>query len=245
MTVSDSLLNTFYSGAYSQISTPRTLEEKVLFYRAQLALGNITFVAQQQDEQVELFAFTLLARYWLHSCYESDLVEFFNTSTNNPHVMIAAGIFYCHQKQYTEALQCVELLNNLECMALSIQIHIVMNRLDSAEKVLQAVKSSYAESLLSQMMEAWVDLAKGEGANEAYYIFQELNATGFSTETCSVGQAIAKMSSLAFGEASQLLTEAYNRNPKHADVLANLIVCGIHMDQPSHLLDQYRKYVIY
>lgn len=66
---------------------------------------------------------------------------------------------------------------------------------------------------------------------EALYIYQELGERFNWTVRLHNGAAVAHMKMGSFEEAEQMLLEAYDKNPKDPDTLANLYVCGLHLSK--------------
>lgn len=75
---------------------------------------------------------------------------------------------------------------------------------------------------------------------EALYIYQELGERFNWTVRLHNGAAVALMKMGSFEDAEQLLLEAYDKNPKDPDTLANLYVCGLHL---SKNVARYLTYV--
>lgn len=71
----------------------------------------------------------------------------------------------------------------------------------------------------------------GAKVQEALYIYQELGERFNWTVRLHNGAAVAHMKMGSFEEAEQLLLEAYDKNPKDPDTLANLYVCGLHLSK--------------
>lgn len=80
----------------------------------------------------------------------------------------------------------------------------------------------------------------GAKVQEALYIYQELGERFNWTVRLHNGAAVALMKMGSFEDAEQQLLEAYDKNPKDPDTLANLYVCGLHL---SKNVARYLTYV--
>jgi coatomer protein complex subunit epsilon len=118
--------------------------------------------------------------------------------------------------------------------ALNVQIYLKMYRTDHAEKQLKIMQQIDEDHTLTQLANAWVNLAVGGAkVQEAYYIFQELGEKYTWTVLLMNGSAVCQMHMGHFEEAESRLLEALNKDSKDANTLANLIVCSLHMGKPT------------
>ena len=123
-------------------------------------------------------------------------------------------------------------------MALSVQICLRMDRPDAAEKVQRAMSSIDDDAPLTQLAAAWVALQQGGAkVQEAYYIFQELGDKFSWTVKLHNGLAACQMRMGRWEDAEAELLQAFEKNPKDADTLANLVVVSTHLGKP------YSRYV--
>lgn len=81
----------------------------------------------------------------------------------------------------------------------------------------------------------------GAKVQEALYIYQELGDRFNWTVRLHNGAAVAFMKMGSFEEAEKELLEAYDKNPKDPDTLANLYICGLHL---SKNVARYLTYVV-
>jgi coatomer protein complex subunit epsilon len=81
---------------------------------------------------------------------------------------------------------------------------------------------------------AWVALKKGgEGAQTAFYIYEEVAQSSSSTTQSLLGQAVAELQLNRLPEAEATLNQALAMDPKNANVLANAIVCADRLGKDS------------
>ncbi len=124
----------------------------------------------------------------------------------------------------------------LECVALGVHILLSIHRLDLAEKEYLAARSWADDSLLIQLIEAWIGLAKGgRSTQQAFYVYDELaanpSAAGTSNAVPSlIGKATALAANGDYSAADKQLEEALRLDEGNAEILANKAVLAAHID---------------
>eukprot|EP01018_Ginkgo_biloba_P039957 Gb_19817 [translate_table: standard] len=103
-----------------------------------------------------------------------------------------------------------------------------------AEKQLKLMQQVDEDHTLTQLANAWINLAVGGAkVQEAYLIFQDFCDKYQLTVPILNGKAICCMHMGRFDEAESVLLEALNKDAKDADTLANLVVCNLHLGKPA------------
>ncbi|KAJ1958072.1 hypothetical protein IWQ62_004963 [Dispira parvispora] len=185
---------------------------------------------------------------------ERDLVEqlksFMDDATHqgiSQAVVPVASAFYC-LGQLEDALQILAAFpKDLECLSLTIQILLTLQRTDLARKEVAKVKSWAEDDPLALLMEAWVNLrVGGPKYREALYTFEELaQAAPTPTVKLLVGQAACHLHLGHLPEAESLLLEALSIDDSDPDALANMVVCSELLQKPTtesgRYLDQLRQ----
>nr|CAB3485717.1 unnamed protein product [Digitaria exilis] len=139
-----------------------------------------------------------------------------------------------HGQDYNEALKHTHSGGTLDLHALNVQIFIKMHRSDYAEKQLKIMQQIDEDHTLTQLANAWLDIAVGGSKiREAYLIFQDFAEKYPMTGMVLNGKAVCCMHMGSFEEAETLLLEALNKDAKDPETLANLIVCNLHLGKPS------------
>ncbi|XP_065013808.1 coatomer subunit epsilon-1-like isoform X1 [Musa acuminata AAA Group] len=243
------LRNSFYLGAYQaainssdipNLPADDALERDVLVHRSYIALGSYQLVINEIDSSAPtaLQAVKLLALYLSENkkAAISSLQEWFSHAeiSNNPILRLIAGTIYMYEQDYNEALKHTNSGGSMELHALNVQIFIKMHRSDYAEKQLKIMQQIDEDHTLTQLANAWLDLAMGGSkVQEAYLIFQDFSEKYQMTGTILNGKAVCCMHMNRFDEAESLLLEALNKDAKDAETLANLAVCSLHLGKPS------------
>lgn len=237
--------NSFFLGSYQNVineaadienlSDAGMVEKDYYVYRSYLEMGEYDLVINEIPDSaaMALQAVKLLAKYLVGKTAPdaavSTIAEWLEdpACSGNATVLLIAGMIYAREENYIDALKCCHTGVTLEMMALSVQIYLLMNRPDQAEKQLKAMSALDDDATITQLATAWVDLALGGGkVQEASYIFQELGDKFSWTVRLHNGLAAAHMKMGNWEEAERELLDAYGKNPKDADTMANLYVVG-------------------
>ncbi|CAL0309221.1 unnamed protein product [Lupinus luteus] len=243
--------NNFYLGAYqasisaadvTNLSPDDVVERDTFVNRCHIAQGHGAFVISDIDANAPtpLQAVKLLALY-LSSPDDkestiSSLKEWLSDPAigNNVTLRLIAGIIFLHEQDFNEALKYTNAGGTMELHALNVQIFIKMHRSDYAERQLRLMQQIDEDHTLTQLANAWIDLAVGGSKiQEAYLIFQDLSERYQSTSLLLNGKAVCCMHMGNFDEAETLLVEALNKDARDPETLANLVVCCLHLGKPS------------
>ncbi|KAF9608413.1 hypothetical protein IFM89_009779 [Coptis chinensis] len=246
------LRNSFYLGAYqaainlstslNNLSEEDSIEKDSLVFRSYVAIGAPELVIGEIDSSkpTALQAVKLLALY-LHRPENKETVitslkEWLSDAAigSNPVLRLIAGVVYMHEQDYNEALKHTHSGGTMELHALNVQIFLKMHRSDYAEKQLKIMQQIDEDHTLTQLANAWLNLAVGGSKiQEALLIFQDFSEKFQMTALILNGKAVCNMHMGHFDEAEHLLLDALNMDAKDPETLANLIVCSLHLGRPS------------
>ncbi|KAH0698730.1 hypothetical protein KY284_012945 [Solanum tuberosum] len=244
------LRNNFYIGAYQaainnsdvpNLSADDAVERDTLVYRSYIAFGSYQLVINEiaDSAATPLQAVKLLALYLSSPDNKETVItslhELLGDSAigNNPILRLIAGIVFMHEQDYNEALKHTNAGGTMELHALNVQIFIKMHRSDYAEKQLIIMQQADEDHTLTQLANAWLNLAVGGSKiQEAYLIFQDFSEKNQMTSPILNGKAVCCMHMGNFDEAETLLLEALNKDTKDSETLANLVVCSLHLGKP-------------
>jgi len=166
---------------FPQTSVPEvTMERDVFLYRAYIAQRKFRVVLDEinNSSPPELQPLKTLADYFANPHRRETIVaeldkETKNINYDNHNLLIVAATIYYHEKNLEAAHRVICASDNLECMALTLQIYLKMDRLDLARKELKAMQEKDDDDTLTQLAQAWINISNGgDKLQDAYYIFQ-------------------------------------------------------------------------
>ncbi len=129
--------------------------------------------------------------------------------------------------------------SELECVALGVHMLLAIHRLDLAEAEYLAARKWADDSLLIQLIEAWIGLAKGgRSTQQAFYVYDELAQNPAAADTVNavpslVGKATALAANADFAGANKMLDAALKLDANHAEALANKATVAAHVEQAT------------
>ncbi|KAK9811018.1 hypothetical protein WJX73_006844 [Symbiochloris irregularis] len=242
--------NSFYLGAFQGaiaeasdlegLSEAAKTERDTFVYRSWIELGSYELVIKEVDRSSPqaLQAVKLLAQYLGKKLDKEQALATVAdwladpTCASNATTAVVAGTIYISEEDYVAALKACHHGSSLEMMALCVQIYLKMDRVDQAEKQLNAMSSKDDDAILTQLATAWVDLYLGGAkVSEALVIFQELQEKYSGTVRILNGTALCQMRQNQWQDAESTLQEAYEKDPKHPETLANLITVCLHLSK--------------
>jgi len=221
-------------------------ERDVFVYRSYIAQGNYQLVLDEVNKSSPpaLQAVKLLASYLSSKDTVDNVLSTLkewlsDPSTNVPTTQVIASIIYYHERNIDEALKVLHQSPTLEGHALLLQLYLKIDRPDLAEKHYRAMETLDADATLTQLANAWTNVAiGGEKFQEASYIFQELLDKYGSTPMLLNGLAVYNLHIRKYDEAEKLLLDALEKNPKDPETLINLITCHQHL-RKTDLVNRY------
>ncbi|EZA57767.1 coatomer subunit epsilon [Ooceraea biroi] len=249
--------NHFYIGNYQQCineaqkikpSSPEVaMERDVLLYRAYIAQRKFRVVLDEinNSSPLELQPLKILADYFANPHHRDAIVTELDKEASHPNFdnhnfLIVAATIYYHEKNLEAALRILHDVDHLECMALTLQIYLKMDRLDLARKELKAMQEKDDDATLTQLAQAWVNITSGgDKLQDAYYIFQEMIDKHSSTSMLLNGQATCFIGQAKYEEAETALQEALDKDSNNPDTLINMIVLSQHMGKPPEVANRY------
>ncbi|CAB4058234.1 COPE [Lepeophtheirus salmonis] len=211
--------NAFYIGNFAntvkeaqklKVSDPDVSVEKDAFmYRGYIAMRKFGVIRNEIDEDSHqnLRPLLTLSKYSenKNSCKEEILSEV--------------------EKSNIEVLHSYSGNDNLEIAALKLQILLKMDRLDLAKKELKVIQDIDDDATLTQLAQAWVNMAIGEKFG--------------STPILLNGQAASFLAQEKFEEAEAALQEALDKDSDNPDTLINLMVLSQQTGKPIEVYNRY------
>nr|KJB29789.1 hypothetical protein B456_005G119100 [Gossypium raimondii] len=223
------LRNNFYLGSFQaainnsdlpNLSPDDAVERDCLVYRSYIALGSYQLVINEIDSAAAtpLQAVKLLALYLSNPHDKESTIASLKEWLADPAIgsnavlRLIAGIVFMHEEDYIEALKHTNAGGTMELHALNVQIFIKMHRSDYAERQLRVMQQIDEDHTLTQLANAWLNLAVGGSKiQEAYLIFQDFSEKYPMTGLILNGKAVCCIHMGNFDEAETLLLEALNK----------------------------------
>jgi len=159
---------------------------------------------------------------------------------------VVAATIFMHEKNYDAALRALNTCqqqSNLEVLAMQIQAYLVLDRVDFAKKALKQMQEIDDDSVLTQLAQAWCNIAMGgEKSKDAYFAFQELADKSKSTPLLLNGQVCAFLAQGMLVEAEAALNEAMDIDSNNYDTLVNQVVFNqVSCKDASRLVTQLKE----
>ncbi|XP_064608644.1 coatomer subunit epsilon-like [Liolophura sinensis] len=223
-------------------------EKDVIMYRAYVAQKKYGVVLDEitSNHPPELQAVKMLADYLSNESKRPSLVKEVDSKMtgsvdiSDKTLLLMAGTIYYHENNFDAALRALHQSESLECAALMVQILLKMDRVDLAKKELKRMQDTDDDSILTQLAQAWFNLAVGgDKYQDAYYIFQEQADKHSSTPLLLNGQAACYMAQGKFEDAEGVLQEAMDKDSNNAETLVNMVVLSQHLGKPPEVSNRY------
>jgi len=250
--------NSFFTGAFQQTINeaqklkPSTVELQVqrdiFLYRAYIAQRKYRIVLEEihGTSPAELRPLRLLADYFAHPNKRDALLDSLkeqlsgSADLSNHTFLIVAATLFCHDANYEVALRVLHQEDNLESSAMNVQIFLQMDRVDLARKELKTMQDKDEDSTLTQLAQAWVNIAMGgDKLQDAFYIYQEMMDKYGSTPMLLNGQAVCLIGQGKYEEAEAALQEVMDKDSNNPDTLMNMIVLTRHLSKPVEVCNRY------
>jgi len=246
----------FYNGNYQRCINeaqklkvnPQLQEEKdILMYRAYIAQRKYAVVLDEvNDSSDDLSGVRIFAEYLCDvKKREKILLDLDKKMSGNVDISksiflyMASSIFYL-EGNYDATLRTLHQSDAIECIALMVQTLLKIDRVDLARKELKRMQDLDEDHILTQLAQAWFNLALGgEKLQDAYYIFQELTDKFSSTALLLNGQATCLMAQGKFEDAESVLQEAMNADSNNAETLVNMVVLSQHLGKAPEVGNRY------
>lgn len=157
-------------------------------------------------------------------------------------LILVCAIIYAHVADYDNALRaCSRCPQALEHVAVKVQVLLRMDRADVAEKEVEKMQRIDEDATLTQLASAWVHLAKGESAQEAVYIYQDLLERHGATDPILNGLALCHLALGKYDDAERVLQEALAKNPNFPATLINVATSAKYKNKPAELVRRYME----
>jgi len=152
----------------------------------------------------------------------------------SPSVQLTAAHVFLLAGMKKEALQCVHQGSTMEHISLCVQIYILLDRLDLAQKTLKQLRKTDEDSMLTQLTSVHVALATGSStAGDAVHTLNQISEQYGPSIMLLNLTACAHMQAGNYSEAEGKLIQAREEfSANDADTLVNLIVVSQYQHKP-------------
>lgn len=221
-------------------------------YYAYLAIDSGRLISGEikENNPTALIAFRHVLDYIEKPAKREEIVQYFvekvqeqqqGTKTDDTNIwLIAAAIVFCREELYDNALKSLHGIDDLECMAVTIQCLLKLNRVDLAKQMLTKMQEKSDDATLTQLAQAWVGIALGgEHITEAYHIFQEFCDKYSPTPLLLNGKAVCHIGQEKYEDAEDVLKEALAKKHNDYDTLINMIVLSHLTGKGSEVANRY------
>lgn len=216
-------------------------------WRAYIAQNKYRVVLDGIDahDQSVLQSTRKVAEYFAYADKRNEIMEYFDgklnedfDDDNRPMWCISAATIYYNEGIYENALRVLNGQSDLECLALSVQCLLKMNRLDLAKKVLVRMQEKDDDATLTQLATAWINITMGgEKLQDAYFIYQDFCDKFVTTSLLLNGQAVCHIGQEKFEEAESALRESLDKDSNNYNTLINMIALSQHTEKNSDVSD--------
>ncbi|XP_056640640.1 coatomer subunit epsilon [Diorhabda sublineata] len=249
--------NYFYIGNYQQCineaqklrnpSSPEIATQRDIFtYRSYMAQNKFLVVLDEihDGSSNDILPLKFLAEYLSKKNNKesilSQLEHQISINANSETLIIVAATIYINESNLEAAYKVLHASESLEAIAFIIDILLKLDRLDLAKKKLKEMQDKDDDATLTQLAQAWVNLAiGGEKYQDAYYIYQDLVDKYGSTPILLNGQAVAFIGQAKYEEAEAALQEALDKDSNFPDTLVNMITLQRHMGKAPEITNRY------
>ncbi|XP_030629712.1 coatomer subunit epsilon isoform X3 [Chanos chanos] len=169
--------NAFYIGSYQHCineaqkvkpsSPEKETERDIFLYRSYIAqrkygviLDDIKPSSSEELQAVKMFA-DYLSNEGKRDAIVAELDKKMSKSVDvaNTTFLLMAASIYLHEANTDAALRTLHQGDSLECMAMTIQILLQLDRVDLARKELKKMQEQDEDATLTQLSTAWVNLS--------------------------------------------------------------------------------------
>lgn len=253
------LRNLFWLGSFqraiaegnglSRLPDELKAERDEFVYRSYVGQGQFALVVSEVDDDAppNLQAIKLLARYLEQPAATKDeAVEtvggwMASDAGKDATVQLVAALVYQREDLMDNAFKAILKQQTMEQKALWAQFCLQIHRIDLAEEMLKKLNEIDEDATLTQLVGAWVHLAKGgDGVKEAAYAYEELIDKFGDSLTLLNGLAVAKMHLKDYDEAAATLQKALGMKHDDADALINLITVSAYQGKEDKEISRYQ-----
>jgi tetratricopeptide (TPR) repeat protein len=217
------------------------LQRDILLHRAHIEQGDhiLSIEEIRDDAPPALLAIKYLAQFVASKNLDEAHAKaqaLVPKAAGDPNLQLALGLLFFRLNKLEDALKVLHNCNVLEARALTVQLFLVLNRLDLASKELSRLQSIKDDAIATQLASAWVATFAREKLKDAIETYQELIDKYGPSVPLLNGLAVAQMHAGVLDKAEKALKDALVIDSKNALTQINLFVCYEHQAKPQDIL---------
>ena len=125
-------------------------------------------------------------------------------------------------------------------MAMTVQLYLLLDRIDLAEKMLKKMLDQDEEAVLTQLAQTWVNInIGGDKFKEAYHIYDELSEKYGRNALLMNGTAVALINQGEHDSVENTLQQALEKDKNSPEILVNLIHVTYQLGKPLEVTNRY------
>ncbi|XP_026463645.1 coatomer subunit epsilon-like [Ctenocephalides felis] len=249
----------FYTGNFQQCineaqklkpSSPDiSVQRDIFLYRAYIAQSKYRVVLDEitKSSSPALQPLKLLAEYYAQPSKRPEILSELDEKIAKggddatlESFLISAATIYYNENNMDAVLRLLHGSDHLECLAMTLQTLLKMDRVDLARKELKSMQELDDDATLTQLAQAWVNVVSGgDKLQDAYYTYQELCDKATPTPALLNGQAVSLANRGLWQEAEGSLQNALDKDPNHVDTLINMSVISQHLGKAPEVASRY------
>ncbi|XP_074598521.1 coatomer subunit epsilon [Brevipalpus obovatus] len=154
--------------------------------------------------------------------------------------LIVSAMIHFYEDNIESSLKILYSSNHIECMALTLQLYLLLDRVDLAEKGLKKMQELDEEAIITQLAQAWVNInIGGDKLQEAYFIYQELCDKYGQTALLLNGTAVTLINQNKYDDVEDILQQAMDKDKNSPETLVNLIHVTYQLGKSLEITSRY------
>uniref|UniRef100_A0A6M2DVT7 Coatomer subunit epsilon n=1 Tax=Xenopsylla cheopis TaxID=163159 RepID=A0A6M2DVT7_XENCH len=220
------------------------VQRDIFLYRAYIAQSKYRVVLDEitSNSSPALQPLKLLAEYYAQPARRQEILAKLDEKITKggddivlESFLISAANIYYNENNMDAVLRLLHGSDHLECLAITLQALLKMDRVDLARKELKSMQEQDDDAILTQLAQAW----SGDKLQDAYYTYQELCDKATPTPALLNGQAVSLANRNLWQEAEGSLQNALDKDPNNIDTLINMSVVSQHLGKAPEVASRY------
>jgi tetratricopeptide (TPR) repeat protein len=246
------LIGNYQAAVNEAMRMPPSLDRDVILYRCYVAQDPVSAVGEMRSaqSQPELAVLRDVARYFAAADVPTrarvgeEVAAHLERpeAAGRPVIPLLVAAVLVAEGRLDVALRALHGCPLLEAKALSVQVYILMNQLEHAEREVARMLTADGEATETTLASIWLAVAqKSSKLPEAIDVLGEVMEKWAATPLLLNVLAAAHMVQADYVMAETVLLQALEMNPRHADSLVNLVVASRFLQRPAAVTSRYLR----